>query len=62
LSEAVAGERRRTSDREGPTTESAEPVINIWQAELTFIRFFQISKKIILDIRKEYVISEILAH
>ena len=24
----------------------------VWQAELTFIRFFQISQKIILDIRK----------
>ena len=38
-------------------------ICKVWQAELTFIRFFQISKKIILDIRKkEFVISEILAH
>ena len=35
----------------------------VWQAELTFIRFFQISKKKLFWIsEKEFVISEILAH
>ena len=34
----------------------------VWQAELTFIRFFSDIQKIILDIReKKFVISEILA-
>ena len=31
----------------------------LWQAELTFIRFFSDIQKIILDIRKKIVISEI---
>ena len=33
----------------------------VWQAELSFIRFFSDIQKIILDIRKKIVISEILA-
>ena len=34
----------------------------VWQAELTFIRFFQISKKLFWIAEKKFVISEILAH
>jgi len=36
--------------------------LKLWQAELTFIRFFRYPKKLFWISEKEFVISEILAH
>ena len=44
--------------RQGPIP----PGSALWKAELTFIRYFQISKKLFWISEKEFVISEILAH